>query len=420
MTDDVENIVELPDRDGQVSRVGLGYVGRYRSWTLTLDAVRRSRGDLSGVLDVSDGARHIARARFNISSLTSRSSMARYLNARAKYDGWPTILEDFCRHVDAHEAQGEPFERLSPLGPGEALTPECLVDPIIPLRRPTLLFGPPGAHKSTLAGAIALAVSTGEPILGWQPRVGATLILDWETDRDEWRRRMTQLAKGAGIAQLDPEPFYRRCAQPLYQMVEPVAALVQREEIRLVIVDSVGPALGADRDGSDPNETTLRLFAALRAIGTTSLLLDQVTGENTDNSRTGHSRPYGSVFKQFEARSLFELRCEQQPEQHRAELLLKQVKVNEAARLPDQGIEVTRPDGAIRLRRCEVTAPDLEPHAGTTDDRMRRLLRSGPMAVPEVARELEVKTGTVRQVLRRHDHFTRLDDGRIALAMRGA
>lgn len=414
--DELEPIVELPEQRGQVTRLGVGYCGSFpRGFTLSLESVRRSRGDLSGVLDVSNGERHLARARFNVSSLTSRGSMARYLKGRtANYDGWPAILEDFCRQVDVLDAEGQPFERLTPIGPDDAALPEYLVDPIIPLQRPTLIFGPPGAHKSTVAAAVAVAVGTGENILGWRPRVGPVLVLDWETDRDEWRRRIGQLARGAGASH--PDHFYRRCAQPLYQMIESVAAFVQREEVRLVIVDSVGPALGADRDGGDANETTLRLFAALRAIGTTSLLIDQVKGENTDNERTGHSRPYGSVFKTFEARSVFELRCEEQPEQHRAELLLKQVKVNESSRLADQGIEVTRADGAIRLRRCEVTAPDLEPHAGTTADRMRRLLRSGPMSMVDIVGVLEVKRNTVSQVVKRNRHFHRLNDGRIGLA----
>jgi hypothetical protein len=159
------------------------------------------------------------------------------------------------------------------------------------------------------------------------------------------------------------------------------------------------------------------MFDALRAISTTTLLIDHVRGDEIGNAKAS-SKPYGSTYKVNLARSVFELRREEAPSYPEAtQLLLRQSKVNDRAAQKPMGIRVIHGDNAILFERCDVSAPDLEQHSGTSADRMRRVLRSGGMAEEELAEELGITRAAVRQNLRRHDAFQRNPDGKIGLVV---
>lgn len=402
-----------------VEKHGFGYRGLFANrWLLRFGQIHRSRDDVSGLLDVSgDGGESIFYGRFNVASLTTRSSTAKYLAGRtADYSGWPTILERFCRAVLRLEEDGEPIEELDAGATLERRDP--LIAPWLPELVATTIFGPGGGGKSTIAAAAAVAVTTGAPILSWAPRIGGVLVLDWEADRDAWHSRVAAVARGSDVDA--PRLFYRRCNAPLYRDTERLSRVVADDGIRLLIVDSMTLALGSGGDRGDPNDVVVRLYEALRQIAVTTLIVDHVSGENVRNDRTG-ARPIGGVSKLNLVRSAWELRGEDAPvlPGQERQILLKHRKVNDGPRLPDQGIGVTwsLDFSSCVLRRCEVTAPDLEPHAGTTSDRMHRLLASGPLHASEVAHQLGVSQSTIRSDLRRHaDRFYRLPDGRIGLA----
>ncbi|MGH3609306.1 MAG: AAA family ATPase, partial [Pseudonocardiaceae bacterium] len=261
-----------------------------------------------------------------------------------------------------------------------------------------------------LAAAVAVSVATGIPLLDWTPHPGPVLILDWESGGDEWHRRLAALSRTQGVA-LPPDIHYRRCEGSLAAMAEGLARWVQEHEAALVVVDSVGMASGAGNADGDASETAIRLFAALRDLGTTSLLIDHVTGDHVTNASAG-TRPYGSVFKVNLARSCWELRKEERPGEDGTQLLLKHRKVNEGRLLRDIGLLVEHGEGVIRVRRCEISAPDLEGHAGTTAEQMHRLLtRQGLMTTAEIADQLSKSPASIRVELRRHQgRFVRVGE----------
>jgi hypothetical protein len=392
----------------RVARRGLGYRGVFHGGIgLHLARLHSSRGELSGMLSVSRDTRALYKGRFNVSSVTSRSTLSRYLQNRdSGYTGWGVVLEKFCWHVLTIDEEG-PSTAILGRQPRRA-APAYQLHPLMPRDASTILYGPGGAFKSTLAAGIAVSVQSGIPLLsGWMPSQGNVLVLDWEAGEDEWNDRIVGIAEGKGI---EPPPIqYRRCSKRLVDMTEQLADQVAGEDVALLVVDSVGLAQGSSSDGGDANEATLRLFDALRAIGTTSLLIDHVRGDELGNAKAS-TKPYGSTYKVNLARSVFELRREEQPSFPEAtQLLLRQTKVNDCAPLKPIGLQVVHGENAILFEHHAIDAPDLEQHSGTSADRMRRLLRSGAMEEGEIAEELGISASTVRSVLRRQPAtFTRV------------
>jgi hypothetical protein len=403
---------------GDVWREGVGFRGVFAddSIRLHLENVHRERGDIVGMLTVTHGERRLFTGKHSRGSHASRTSLAKYLSVRdGGFDGYGVVIEEYCAEVVAIESEGP---ETVVLGGSQAIrVPQAYrVRPFMPRDAPTSIYGPSGAYKSTLAAGLAVSVQSGVPLLpGWEVEQANVLILDWESTREEWEDRIVGIAAGLGIP--TPQVRYRRCSRRLADMTGDLAGQVARDHIGMMIVDSVGLAQGSSGESGDANEATLRMMDALRAIATTDLLLDHVTGDNIGNDRPGSGRAYGSIYKQNLCRSNLELRREDQPVHLEAtQLLLRQPNVNSGPRIAPIGIRVIHGQNAITFELCDITAPDLEQHAGPTHVRMRRLLgRGGAMAEPELAEALGVSRGVVRVTMNRHDGFARNPDGSIGL-----
>lgn len=124
------------------------------------------------------------------------------------------------------------------------------------------------------------------------------------------------------------------------------------------------------------------------------------------------------------ARSLFHLSAEKQPEPGVRQLVLRQTKANNAAKIDPIGLRVLYGDGSIRFERGEVDAPELERLVRPLSERMRSLLgASGAMTVAQIAAELGTDAAQVRVTLKRdkdsgRNRFRRLGVGgeRVGLA----
>lgn len=412
MTPDAAKVLDLPSKEATpaISRVGMGYRGVWHKLGIvaTLRRMRYDRGDPSGLLQIVSGTAIVhGPERLNLAASSTRSRLATELARRTDYPGWEQILDTFCRHVLLLEEQGQPAQWLSEWRGNTA--EEYLLDPFLPLRKPTILYGPGGSMKSTLATACALAVATGYPLLGWTPRVGRVAVLDWETDFADWAQRATELCKGLGLTFPAEMISYRSATTTLSRMVEGVAAWVSEIEASMLVVDSVMAASGTTHEGGDSAETATNLFAALRQIGTTSLLVDHVRGEDAGDGKES-SRPYGSVVKENSARSTWELRAG-----HcfgtETQLQLRQDKANRSRRGLRIGLRTVHEDGSIRLERCELTDPQFTKNMPIAEQ-MRRLLGSGSMPTSEIAQALETTSARVRKELSDHkDWFIRFDGG---------
>src|SRR5439155_17857978 len=151
---------------------------------------------------------------------------------------WTEILERFCIGALDLQREGSPFERIG-RRPAMPIAPRHTDGAfVMPRAQATLIYGPQGVRKSTIAQAAVVGTVTGVSPL---PRVtfdeGPVMVLDWEASAQEWNDRTMKIAAGARVEA--PEYSYRRCARPLAEMVEEVAAEVMRESSVLLVVDAV-------------------------------------------------------------------------------------------------------------------------------------------------------------------------------------
>lgn len=404
-----------------VRRVGLGYEAESRDrWKLRLGRLHRTSQDVKGVLEVSDLGRPIAAGTFNVASLTTRTGWSKYLTSRTDgYRGWDAILEEFSQRVLQLDSEVEPAAPLT----GELITAadEFLLAPILPLNDVTWLYGPPGSTKSYFAGLIALLTVTGVEVLGWTPRIGRVLVLDWESKEADWNDRLGRLARGLGVVPDWSLIRYTRAPRPLHEMQETVARWVAEQETRLVIIDSFGLAAGTSSERVAVEFTTTRLFECLRPLNTTVLVLDHVAKADKVNAhRNGTAtEPIGSQYKLALARMGYELRAEDQPHPGQTEVVLRRAKVNRGRKEVVGAYRFAGFDSdAVTIESCKVTAPDLVAASASIADRLHQLLgEQGAMNIREIASALGCNYDAVRKTAERSPHrFRRLERGIYGLA----
>jgi hypothetical protein len=183
--------------------------------------------------------------------------------------------------------------------------PRYLIDPILPLGETAVLFGDGGAGKGFASLALGLAATSGVVLPG---RLEAThrvlgLYLDWESTVEEVEERLHLLTRGLGCTA--GGLYYRRITRALADDVATLQAEVSRLRIGLVIVDSLAPACGAEPEGAD---AAIRCMNALRMLGRVTKLVQAHVSKAGADQRIGAARPFGGVFVQNLARSVWEIR----------------------------------------------------------------------------------------------------------------
>jgi hypothetical protein len=432
----VERLPVAPDileasRLPHVERVGMGYVATFERLGVELrfDRLRESRGDTSCELTVIRYGSHLLRQRFNLASGPTRAGTARDLDQRPRAQDteridWREVLEMACLAVlDLHRG-GEPFDLVGHRPISDRST-RRLIAPWLPIGRPSLVYAPWGAGKSTLGAAIVATLELGVEIIpGWPPPVERVkcLILDWESDPEEWNDRLALIAAGVGARwPIEDAAMHRACRAPLDEQVEKVAEVIARNGIGFVLIDSAEKAIGASGNAESYGDRAGRLYEAIDRLGITSLILDHVAGE--DMKRTDGRvirKAIGSTMKGAWARAVYELKREREPDtvEQRVELVLHTAKVNDGPPLRPFEFAIVYDDDAIRFERANVTAPELT-EALSKPERMRRLLAGGSRTTKAIADELEVSELRVRSILSKDAgrRFVRLPDNSIGLVM---
>lgn len=395
------------------ARQGLGYVmGVPDIMTeFSVDRMTRRGGETHGELTVTcglPGSRstdgHLHQARFNLSSTTARTSLAKTLAFRSKADeiDWFDLLETFCRAVLGAEREGDPISMVGAL-PVQVGGESYRLWPLLPDGQVTILYGDGGTGKSTLAAAMLVSIETGVTVIeGWLPRQAPVLYLDWEAGKASINRRVRGVAMGAHIphvVQIRHADCRRR--GPLPGFAEDVARFIDKEGIGAVVVDSVGMASGTSNEGSDANESAIRLFSAFGFLGTTVLAIDHISKAAAED--TGKpARPYGSIYKGLLARATYELRRSQAAD-GRSLLGVFNTKANDGPLLGPMTFSVAHgEDGAITYERLEATPSEL---AGSlaNPDKIAAVLQGGRHMKPsEIADETGLSEATVRTTLHRY------------------
>ena len=238
--------------------------------------------------------------RLNLFSTQAKKTLAGHLRAQINSLEWNTLIEQLAQRTITEYRKGEPVVIIGahPLRPGSRWRLEGL----IPEGDIALLFGPGGSGKSFLALAFGMAVSHGWDGLGLKVEQGPVLYLDWEWGWQEHNDRLLALEAGMDL-KFKPSIVYRYCSHEIDNEIETIQQIVVDKNIKLVIVDSLVPALGGAKNAKENAEP---LFTSLRSLpGTSALVISHTAKDPEAKTRS----PYGDVFSTNRPRHVIEMRA---------------------------------------------------------------------------------------------------------------
>lgn len=347
-------------------------------------------------LDLSADALHIAR--LNLFSTQGKSALARHLATQIDTLEWNSVVETVAQATIREYRKGEPVIEIGslPIRAG----PRWRLEGIIPEGDIALLFGPGGSGKSFFALACGVAVSHGWRGLGLEAEPGAVLYLDWEWGWQEHNDRLLALEAGMEL-DFTPKLFYRYCAHKIENEIEAIQQIIADRGIKLVIIDSLTPALGGAREARENAEP---LFTALRSLPGISALIISHTAKDTESKI---KTPYGDVFSTNRPRHVLEMRAVSETEGETDIALYKSKSNLPPARLRGLyplGFRLSTDELGTRLEKFDVTSvPELAERM-TANSRILLALKSGPASFKALIEELSLKPASLTTALNRLKH----------------
>lgn len=231
---------------------------------------------------------------------------------------------------------------------------EFVVKDFIPRGYITNLYADSGQGKSYLALHLALCVMTGKPFLGRDVIQGPVLYLDWELDEVSQRRRWGEVTRGQGY---EPPPsglHYVRMIKPLTECLDEIYHWLDEIHPVLVIIDSVGKAVGTD---PVDHRAIIAFYSKAETLGTV-LAIDH---QPKPGGETGYAAKweFGSSYKRHLARSSWQLE-RLGTDGDRIGLVLRHKKTNFSALCSDVHATLTFENGLnpkrVRLELAESPA----------------------------------------------------------------
>jgi hypothetical protein len=379
------------------------------------------RAELTVFLDVEGAPSPADWTTLDLASGQTRAIVANRLREHTPGPGgppWREMLGQASYEIREIHRTGEQIQRIG--GTRAIRQARYALYPILPEGQISILYGDGASLKSMIAMGVALSVQECRALLPGTTagqfrdlsRQGPPLYLDYETNADEQHARMKRVAAGFGLGNYQ-EMLYRECHIPIPKDAPALRALVDEHDCKLVIVDSIGAALGGD-----PNDaaTAIATMTALRSLRTTVLCIDHVT--KTDDQ----GKPIGSAYKYNYARAAFHAKRVQENDSDVVNVALIHKKANNGRLVSPLGFAVTfseEEDGPIKINRLDIRDnPELAQHA-TSGSRIEHALKHGALRAPELKTAVgEMKQGTFDQSLRRMVKSGRvvvLPDGRYGL-----
>lgn len=280
---------------------------------------------------------------------------------------------------------------------------QYVVKNLIPSPYVTLFYGDGGVAKSLLALALALAVGRGSgKWLGLEVEEGPVLYFDAELDAGEQVRRAHQLRCGLGLEKLPEELLYMSALG--FGIREALAAALETCEshsVKLMILDSLGPALQGDAEASkDVIGFYQDFIEPFRKLGVAILIIDHQS-KLQDGQRYQSKGAFGSVFKSNLARSVLQV----EPAERREGTLtvkVRQKKHNFGPLANPFGIKLDFSEESVTLEAVELKAAELAEEATlNADDRVKLALEEGPAYPGEIAEATGLAEKTVKNALTR-------------------
>jgi RecA-family ATPase len=164
----------------------------------------------------------------------------------------------------------------------------------VPARRLVALYSAPKVGKSLLCLELAVAVSQGERILGWQPeRPRRVLYVDFENDpRGDIRARLQAMGhEPDDLANLCYLSFPTLAGLDSEQGAAELVAASQVYDCEVIVIDTVSRSVDGDEN---ENDTWLAFYRhtglKLKQLGVSMIRLDHAGKDETKGQRGGSAK----------------------------------------------------------------------------------------------------------------------------------
>lgn len=392
------------------------YIEQDSSWPAVeiRDIMRNRAGDivceLTAFCEEKDTMIPCTGIKFNLSSLTTRKQVAKalqesYFNITATWIDWLQILGDVSLRAIKLYRNGSEVEEISPLE--DIPEPLYLLNPLLPLNHPTIVFGEGGAGKGHLSilSSIIAQLPYSDNSLGFTTLRKPTNVLycDYESDRSDFERTLSGLCKGMGVYC----SLYRvDMAIPIADNIEQLKNKVHDKSIGLLVIDSLAPASGGNINEAEP---AIKLYSAIRQIPNITTL---IIAHQSKDVLSRRKSVYGSVFFSNLARSVWELKRSQEPSDPELIMSLTNVKYNRKQQKPIGLSFLFDEGGTITVSRCDLSKTELSSELPIYVQ-MRNLLYDGSLSKKEIAESLSYSETTIKSLLYKYKSiFIPLEGGK--------
>lgn len=305
----------VPDKPLDFKRNAGIFIYSYPGFTIRFDRIDEAHQSVAAEVTIvgsmPDANGLLLQSRFSLTSSMGVPSLKKQMLEILPQLPWQQIARYTFSRTLKDWREGEPIEKVDAIEP-QTDKLDYRVWPIIVEGKPNVWHGDSGTLKTFLSELSLFMVTMPEPKhCGLNAEPGAAALLDWEDDKYEFEYRIAALSRGMLYDGVKPaQLYYRRMTRSLVEDIERLQAMVLELGIEYLVIDSAGPAVGGD-----PLDTkaVIQYFAALRTLQFKRTREDKPRPCTTltlahEPKNATVKTAYGSGFWKFEARSMWEVR----------------------------------------------------------------------------------------------------------------
>lgn len=347
---------------------------------------------------------HVYHDRLNLLAAQSKKTLRAELKERLDADWWGDVLELISTTTLELYRKGEPVVDIT--SEDEVSAPRYLLHPLLIRGHPTILYGLGGTGKSFLALACGLIslLPLRDNKLGLSTLKESTKVmyLDYETDRSELTWRLKCLTRGMNLEYTEMQ--YRRCSSSLHDDVERIRDATRTNDTELVIIDSLAGAAGGDINSPEP---AIKFFTALRKLNVASLII----AHTAKNPLAKETTPFGSAFFTNFARSVWELKKDQETGEDSLDIGLYHKKGNMSRLFDALGFKINFTSDSVSIEKSPIKYNSaLAAYTSQAKRVTQALLDKGKMTVEEIAFATGMDKDAISPVLSRLKIKSKIDN----------
>jgi DNA-directed RNA polymerase specialized sigma24 family protein len=352
--------------------------------------------------------RTLAISNLNLKAKRSVKELGLYIAEKIYAERWETADKEFievwtrafCDVVEEILNDYLTPPKPKELKPADNPEPTWLIDKLIPLDAPTILYAPGGSGKSFISFFVALCVQNGISFFG-RTQQCRTLYLDWEADEFEFQRRLRKITNGLSdtVEITNGYPGYLRMYAPLPEVANYILEITAEEDYKFVIIDSAACALGGDMNDAAVVTKFFNVVRRINTCGITTLIISHIS--KAEQTNDGKKSPYGSVYFLNFPRLAWELRSKYDAEAREFNVGMFCRKINNSEQIKPFGMKMIFDEDSVTFTKADMEILESIDKRENVTEAILELLQEKPLTAKEVAHELEIDVATAKTLLSR-------------------